>query len=59
MGPTKVIVKEYGLYEVKSGKLVKGELKTPKAQRDYAARHYISLPVLDDSGKAWELEGDE
>jgi hypothetical protein len=57
MGPTKVIMKENGLYEVKSGKLVKDGFKTPVEIRDYAAHHYIALPVSDKSGRPWEFEG--
>jgi DNA-directed RNA polymerase subunit RPC12/RpoP len=57
MGPTKVIPKEGGLYEVKSGKLVQDGLPTRTEQESYAAQHYIALPVIDKAGKPWVLDG--
>lgn len=57
MGPTKVLVKGDGLYDAKSGKLIKDGLPTRKAQEDYAAHHYITLPVLDKTGRPWSLDG--
>ena len=57
MGPTKVIPKEGGLYEVKTGKLVQDGLPTRKEQEAYAAHHYVALPVVDKAGKPWGLDG--
>ncbi len=57
MGPTKVIVKGDALYDAKTNKLIKDGLSTPKEREDYAARHYITLPVVDNSGKTWMLDG--
>ena len=57
MGPTKVIVKNNALYEAKSGKLTKEGLATPEEQKAYAAHHYIALPVRDNAGKTWLLDG--
>jgi hypothetical protein len=56
-GPTKVVVKGDALYDARTGKLIKGELKTRKELEDFAAHHYIALPVVDDSGKPWVLDG--
>jgi hypothetical protein len=57
MGPTKVIPKEGALYEVQTGKLVQADLPTRKEQEEYAAHHYIALPVLDKAGNPWALAG--
>lgn len=57
MGPTKVIVKGDALYEVRTGKLVKDGLATAMEREDYAKHHYISLPVVDNAGRPWMLEG--
>ena len=57
MGPTKIIVKGDALYDAKSGKLIKESLPSRKEQNDYAAHHYIVLPVLDHAGRPWLLDG--
>ena len=57
MGPTKVIPKDGGLYEVRTGKLVQDNLPTRKEQEAYAGQHYIALPVVDKAGKPWTLDG--
>ncbi len=57
MGPTKAIVKDQGLYDAKTGKLLKDGLKTHKECEDYAAHHYIALPVVDKKCQAWQLDG--
>jgi predicted Zn-ribbon and HTH transcriptional regulator len=57
MGPTKVIVKGEALHDVKTGKLIKEGLLTAKERNDFAARHYVVLPVQDKLGRAWEFEG--
>ena len=57
MGPTKVIVKGNALYDVKTGKLIKDGLATRKEQEDYALRHYLALPILDNAGQLWLLDG--
>jgi hypothetical protein len=59
MGPTKVIVKGNALYDVKTGRLIKDGLATRKDQEDYALHHYIALPVLDNAGRPWLLNGKE
>lgn len=57
MGPTKVIVKSNALYGVKTGKLIKDGLATRKEQEDYALHHYLALPILDNAGQPWLLDG--
>jgi len=57
LGPTKVIVKGDKLYEVNTGKLIKGNLSTREEQENYAMYHYIALPVIDHAGKPWLLDG--
>src|SRR5437867_13058372 len=56
-GPTKVVVKGDALYDAKTDKLIKDGLKTRKELEDYAAHHYITLPVMDNAGKSWQLDG--
>lgn len=56
-GPTKVILKDNGLYDAGTGTLVKGGLATRREIDDYAARHYIALPVVDHAGRAWSFDG--
>ena len=57
MGPIKVTPQEGALYEVKTGKLVQDGLPTQKEQKEYAAHHYIALPVVDKAGNPWTLDG--
>jgi len=57
MGPTKVIVKGDGLYDVQNGKLIKDGLPTAKDREEFAKHHYIALPVVDNAGRAWTLDG--
>ncbi len=57
MGPTKVIVKCDALYDVKTDKLIKEGLATRMEQEEYAMHHYVVLPVLDNSGQPWLLDG--
>src|SRR3989442_6480935 len=56
-GPTKVEVKGDALYDARTGKLIQGGLTTRKELEDYAAHHYITLPVVDNAGKLWLLDG--
>ena len=57
MGPAKVIVKGDALHDAQTGKLIKDGLSTQKTREDYAAHHYIALPVVDNTGKPWMLNG--
>lgn len=56
MGPTKAIVKEQGLYEAATGKLIKDGFANRRDIEDYVNHHYLALPVLDDAGNVWMLE---
>jgi len=57
MGPTKVVVKGDALHDVQTGKLIAPGLPTRKQQEEYAAHHYIALPVVDNAGRPWQLDG--
>lgn len=57
MGPTKAIVKNDGLYDAKTGKLIQEGFTNRQAMEEYASHHYIVLPEQDKSGKLWELDG--
>lgn len=57
IGPTKVVIQGNSIYDASNGKLIKDGLHTPKERAEYAARHYIALPVVDDAGKPWSLDG--
>lgn len=57
MGPTKAIVKGDALYDARTDKLIKGGLSTQREREEYAAHHYIVLPILDNAGRPWALEG--
>jgi predicted Zn-ribbon and HTH transcriptional regulator len=57
MGPTKAIVKENRLYEVVGGKLIKDGFASRQDLEDYVNHHYLTLPVLDNAGNQWLLEG--
>ncbi|NOS78648.1 MAG: hypothetical protein HOP35_11950 [Nitrospira sp.] len=57
MGPTKAIVKEHALYEAVSGKIIKDGFANRADIEDYVNHHYLILPVLDDAGQPWLLDG--
>ncbi len=57
MGPTKAIVKENRLYEVVGGKLIKDGFASRQELEDYVKHHYVTLPVLDNAGDPWLLDG--
>ena len=57
MGPTKAIVKEQVLYEAATGKMIKDGFASPQAIEHYVKYHYLALPVVDNAGNAWLLEG--
>ena len=56
IGPTKVEVRGDALYDAKTGKLMKDGLANPAAIADYAAHHYVALPVVDNAGRPWSFE---
>jgi hypothetical protein len=57
MGPTKVVVISGALYQAKTGRLIKDQLATRKEQEDYAMHHCLVLPVLDNTGQSWLIDG--
>ena len=57
MGPTKAIVKDQGLYEAATGKFIKDGFATRRDIEEYVNHHYLALPVVDNTGNAWLLEG--
>jgi rubredoxin len=57
IGPTKVSVKGDAVYDAKTGKLIKDGLSTPQAVAEFAAHHYVALPVVDNAGRPWTLDG--
>jgi predicted Zn-ribbon and HTH transcriptional regulator len=57
MGPTKVIVKEHALYEVLGGKLIKDGFMNRQDVEVYVKHHYLVLPVVDNRGQPWLLDG--
>lgn len=57
MGPTKAIVKDKAIYEATTGKLIKDGFSSQSEIEDYVKHHYLALPVVDNAGKAWSLEG--
>ncbi|THJ20094.1 MAG: hypothetical protein CAF44_012845 [Nitrospira sp. CG24D] len=57
MGPTKAIVKEHALYEAVSGKSIKDGFANRADIEDYVNHHYLVLPVLDNAGQPWLLDG--
>lgn len=57
MGPTKVVVISGALYDPKTGRLIKDQFATRKELEDYAMHHSLVLPVLDNSGHSWLIDG--
>lgn len=57
MGPTKAIVKGHALYEVVGGKLIQDGFTGQREIEDYVNHHYLALPVVDNAGRPWVLDG--
>lgn len=57
MGPTKAIVKGNALHEVVGGKLIEAGFASRRDIEDYVNHHYLVLPVVDNQGRAWLLDG--
>ena len=57
MGPAKAVVKQQALYDAVSGKLIQGGFSSYRALAEYVKQHYIVLPVHDNAGKPWQLDG--
>ena len=57
MGPTKGIIRDQALYEAATGKFIKDGFASRLEIEDYVKRHYLALPVIDNAGNAWLLDG--
>ncbi len=57
MGPTKAIVKGQALYEALRGKLIKDGFTNRQDIEEYVSRQYLTLPVVDQQGRPWLLDG--
>ena len=57
MGPTKAIVKDQGLYDARSGKLIRDGFTSRTEIEQYVKHHYLVLPVTDDHGSPWLVDG--
>lgn len=57
MGPTKAIAKDGGLYDAVSGNLIKDGFTNRREMEDYVNHHYLVLPVVDNAGHPWQLDG--
>jgi predicted Zn-ribbon and HTH transcriptional regulator len=57
MGPTKAVTNGTALYEAVSGKLIKDGFANRQEVEDYVNHHYLALPVTDDAGRPWLLDG--
>lgn len=57
MGPTKVVVNGKGLYGAVDGKLIKDGFTSRREFEDYVNHHYMVLPVVDNAGRSWLLDG--
>jgi predicted RNA-binding Zn-ribbon protein involved in translation (DUF1610 family) len=57
MGPTKAIVSGNTLCEAVGGKLIKDGFANRREIEDYVKHHYLALPVTDNAGHPWLLDG--
>jgi hypothetical protein len=57
MGPTKAIVKGHALYEAVGEKLIRDGFTNQREIEDYVNHHYLVLPVVDNAGRPWLLDG--
>jgi hypothetical protein len=57
MGPMKTIAHGNALYEAVSGKLIKDGFASRRDLEDYVNHHYLALPVADNAGRLWLLDG--
>lgn len=57
MGPTKAVIKDNALYEAVSGRLIKEGFMARQDLEGYVKHHYVILPVLDNTGQPWLLDG--
>ncbi|HSN05449.1 MAG TPA: hypothetical protein VLS44_10720 [Nitrospira sp.] len=57
MGPTKAIVIGHGLYDAVTRALIKDGFTNREDLADYVNHHYMVLPVVDNAGQPWLLDG--
>lgn len=57
MGPTKTIAKGRALYDAVTRLLIKDRFTSRQDLVDYVDRHYMVLPVVDNAGQPWLLDG--
>ncbi|MFI5304974.1 MAG: hypothetical protein ACHQYP_09300 [Nitrospiria bacterium] len=57
MGPTKAVAISGALYEAKTARLIKDGLAAREEQEEYAKHHCLLLPVLDNEGRPWSIDG--
>lgn len=57
MGPTKTIVQGHALYKALEGTLIKGGFTNQQDLESYVNQHYLVLPVIDNEGRPWLLDG--
>jgi hypothetical protein len=51
------MIKGHGLYEARSGKLIMDGFTSRAEIERYVKQHYVVLPVVDDHGSPWMLDG--
>ncbi|MBK9113036.1 MAG: hypothetical protein IPM88_15590 [Nitrospira sp.] len=54
---TKAIVHDSRSTEAVSGKLIRDGFTSQQAMEDYVRQHYIVMPVRDNAGQPWQLDG--
>ncbi|MCC2640524.1 MAG: hypothetical protein K0S45_937 [Nitrospira sp.] len=57
MGPTKAVIKQLALHEAVSGKLIHESFTSQRELEAYVKRHYLAIPVVDNAGMPWQLDG--
>jgi hypothetical protein len=57
MGPTKAIVRDQTLYDATTGKCIKDGFASRQEIETYVNHHYLALPVVDNAGNGWLLDG--
>jgi len=57
MGPTKAVVKGNTLCEAVGGKVIKAGFANQREIDEYVKHHYVALPITDNAGHPWSLEG--
>jgi hypothetical protein len=57
MGPTKSIAHDNALHEAVSGTLIKDGFASRRDLENYVNHHYLALPVTDNAGRLWLLDG--